>query len=167
MELKIIPRSSDILPVNHNVAAVNYIECVPYNGQYRQYGKDKITPDLISKILNDVPKGIEVSLCLDSDGEEYYGCMEVVSDGKWLSLCYGYEDTKTYFSYNPMFSDTVGQLKEMDLGDENVYTLIDYDGQSPIPKFQAITDMDAGVKAVRYFIYTGKLYPGIEWAYYL
>lgn len=86
MELKIIPRSSDILPVNHNVTAVNYIECVSYNGQYRQYGKDEITPDLISKILNDVPKGIEASLCLDPDGEEYYGCLEVVSDGKWLSL---------------------------------------------------------------------------------
>lgn len=36
-------------------------------------------------------------------------------------------------------------------------------GQSPIPKIQAITDMDAGVKVVEYFIRTGKRYPGIEW----
>ena len=28
-----------------------------------------------------------------------------------------------------------------------------------------ITEMDADVKAVEYFIRTGKLYPGIDWSY--
>ena len=91
---------------------------------------------------------------------------EVVSDGEWLSLCYGSENTETYFSYNPEYANTVERLEEVDLGDENVYTPINYDGQSPIPKCQAITDMYASVKAVEYFIRTGELYPGIDWAYY-
>ena len=51
------------------------------------------------------------------------------------------------------------------MDDENVYSPIDYNGQSPIPKCQAITEMDADVKAVEYFIRTGKLYPGIDWSY--
>ena len=36
-------------------------------------------------------------------------------------------------------------------------------GQSPIPKIQAITDIETGVQAVEYFIRTGELYPGISW----
>ena len=31
-------------------------------------------------------------------------------------------------------------------------------------KYLALTNMEAGVKAVEYFIRTGKLYPGIDWA---
>lgn len=76
------------------------------------------------------------------------------------------QNTETYFSYNPEYANTVERLEEVDLGDENVYTPINYDGQSPIPKCQAITDMYASVKAVEYFIRTGELYPGIDWAYY-
>jgi len=37
-------------------------------------------------------------------------------------------------------------------------------GQSPVEKYLALTNMEAGVKAVEYFIRTGKLYPGIDWA---
>ena len=37
-------------------------------------------------------------------------------------------------------------------------------GQSPIEKYLALTNMEVGVKAVEYFIRTGKLYPGIDWA---
>ncbi|MFG6393707.1 MAG: hypothetical protein K1W24_05915 [Lachnospiraceae bacterium] len=163
MKFKIIPKTDIIPPVDHNVIVVKHIDCALYG---RHYIEDEITPGLIAKILNDVPKGIEASLCLDPDGEGYYGCLEVVSDGEWLSLCYDYEETKTYFSYNPRFASTVKLLEETDPGDENIYTPIDYDGQSPVPKCQAITDMDAGVKAVEYFIHTGKCYPGIDWAYY-
>ena len=132
MKFKIIPKTNIIPSFNHNTTVVKSIECASYG---EQYNEDEITPDLIGKILNDVPKGIEVSLSLDPDGE-------------WLSLCYGSENTETYFSYNPEYANTVERLEEVDLGDENVYTPIDYDGQSPIPKCQAITDMDAGVKAV-------------------
>ncbi len=37
-------------------------------------------------------------------------------------------------------------------------------GQSPIEKYLALTNIEDGVKAVEYFIRTGKLYPGIDWA---
>ena len=37
------------------------------------------------------------------------------------------------------------------------------DGQSPIEKYLALTDIEAGVKAAEYFIRTGQLYPGIDW----
>ena len=162
MKLEIIPKSDTIPSYDTSALAIKYID---YDSHSERYMEDEITLDLISRILNEVPKGIAVNLCLDPDGEGYYGYLAVVSDGNWLSLCYGYEDSETYFSYNPEFADTAEQLEEVDLGDENVYAPIDYDGQSPIPKCQAITDMDAGVKAVEYFIRTGKLYPGIDWAY--
>jgi len=32
---------------------------------------------------------------------------------------------------------------------------------------EAITDMETGVKAVEYFIRTGELYPGMDWAHLL
>jgi len=38
-------------------------------------------------------------------------------------------------------------------------------GQSPIEKYLAIRDIEIGVKAVEYFIRTGELYPGIDWAH--
>lgn len=37
-------------------------------------------------------------------------------------------------------------------------------GQSPIEKYLALKDIEAGRKAVEYFIRTGELYPGIAWA---
>ncbi|MCI9078262.1 MAG: hypothetical protein HFH68_04960 [Lachnospiraceae bacterium] len=37
-------------------------------------------------------------------------------------------------------------------------------GQSPVEKFLAINDIEAGIKATEYFIRTGKIYPGIVWA---
>ena len=104
--------------------------------------------------------------------------MEVVSDGKWLFLnyCYEYtEDTKdgntvrygNYYSYNPDFSDTIEQIDEADYSDKSMYTPIQSEGQTPISKIYAITDMNAGKKAVEYFIRTGELYPGIDWVHLL
>ena len=73
----IIKRKTNIIPsFNHNTTVVKNIECASYG---EQYNEDEITPDLIGKILNDVPKGIEVSLCLDPDGELCDICLEVVS----------------------------------------------------------------------------------------
>ena len=57
--------------------------------------KDEITPDMISKILHEVPEGIEIILYLDPDGEGRCGCLEVVSDGEWLNLCCDYNETET------------------------------------------------------------------------
>ena len=44
------------------------------------------------------------------------------------------------------------------------FTCEEVGGQSPIEKYLALTNMEVGVKAVEYFIRTGKLYPGIDWA---
>ena len=38
------------------------------------------------------------------------------------------------------------------------------EGQSPIEKYLALTDREAGIKAVEYFIRTGELCPNIDWA---
>lgn len=46
---------------------------------------------------------------------------------------------------------------------KNIYTNLLIGSQSPIPKIQAITDIEAGIKAVEFFIRTGELYPGIDW----
>ncbi|EOS42733.1 hypothetical protein C810_04315 [Lachnospiraceae bacterium A2] len=162
MKFEIFPKSDIIPSYDPNAVTVKYIED---NSHGEQYEEDEITPDLISKILHEVPKEIEIILYLDPDGEGHFGCLEVVSDGNWLSLCYDHNETETYFCYNSEFADTVAQLEEVDLRDKNVYSPIDYDGQIPVPKCQAITDMDAGVKAIEYFIRTGTRYPGIDWGY--
>ena len=168
MELEIIPKSDVILPFSPNAVAVKWIEY--YHG--RSYSEDEITPRIISKILKQVPKGIAVYLSLNPDGECDW--LEVVSDGKWLFLgcCFEYTETvnnrefvrySNYSSFNSEFATTIERIEQTAFSDKNVYTSINSDGQSPIPKFQAITDMTAGVKAVEYFIRTGERYPGIDW----
>lgn len=160
MKLEIIPKSELIPSFDLDAVAIKYME---HYGE--QYNEDEITPDVISKILKELKeakKETTIYLFLDPDGESDY--LEVISDGTWLCLCHCFEYTKTYFSYNPEFANTVEQIEEADFLDENVYAPIDYDGQSPIPKFQAIMDMDTGVRAVEYFIRTGERYPGIDWA---
>lgn len=62
-----------------NAVAVKHIEYYPYGGTYNE---DKITPQLIQKILKEIPKGIGIYLFLDPDGECDW--LEVVSDGEWL-----------------------------------------------------------------------------------
>ncbi len=162
MEFAIIPKQDSIPPFDPDAVAVKHIEYYPYGGTFEE---GDITPDLIAKILKEVPKGIGVYLFLDPDGECDW--MEVVSDGEWLSLGCSFEGNENYYSYNPDFADTIHRVEEMDFSDGEVYTSMDSGGQSPIPKIQAITDMQAGVRAVEYFIRTGKLYPGIDWAYSL
>lgn len=67
-----------------------------------------------------------------------------------------------YFLYNPSFADTADEILKTDF-DAALYTPLNSGGQSPIPKLNAITDIEEGVKAVEYFIRTGELYPGIDW----
>lgn len=55
------------------------------------------------------------------------------------------------------------QIEACDFCDEAVWSPIESGGQTPIPKMQAIQDMDAGTKAVEYFLCTGQRYPGINW----
>ena len=93
-------------------------------------------------------------MSLDSNGEDDW--LEVNCDGQWLALglsvCQGTKNEKNYYSWNPQYAGV------------EEYAPIESGGQSPIEKYLALTDMEAGVKAVEYFIRTGKRYPGVDWA---
>ncbi len=59
---------------------------------------------------------------------------------------------ENYYSFNPDFAgvkESSGLLSG---------------GQTPVEKELALTDIEAGIRAVEYFIHTGRLYPGIDWA---
>lgn len=162
MELKMIPKQENIPSFDSNAIAVKYIEYYP-DGE--TYSADKITPELIQKILKEIPEGIGIYLFLDPDGECNW--LEAVSDGEWMFLGYCFQDETgrfdNWYSYNPDYADTMEQISEADFSDEKIYAPINSEGQSPIPKVYAITDMDAGLKAVEYFIRMGERYPGIDW----
>ena len=88
-------------------------------------------------------------LFLDPDGEGEF--MEVLCNGTWLALGVSDGGAENYYSYNPDFKG----VKEP--------TGLQSGGQSPVEKELALTDIEAGVRAVEYFIHTGELYPGIDW----
>lgn len=93
--------------------------------------------------------------------------MEVLSDGEWLSLGCSFDrdgEFENYYTYNAAYADTAEQIEQFQYSDKTVWTPLESGGQSPVPKMEAITDMEAGRKAVEYFIHTGKLCPGIDWA---
>ena len=163
MEPQIISKQEIIPSFDANAVTVKHIEYYPYGGTYDE---DEITPVLISKILKEVPKGIGIYLFLDPDGECDW--LEVVSDGEWLFLGYCFQDESgrfyNWYSYNPVFADTIDRIRDADFSDKDIYTPINSGGQSPIPKVYALTDMDVGTKAVEYFIRTGERYPGIDWS---
>ncbi len=159
MKPKIIPKQEIIPSYDANAIAIKHIEYYPYG---ETYSEDEITPVLISNILKEIPDGIEIYLFLDPDGEDDW--LEVNCDGEWISLGFSGDSGQNYYcSYNPAFADTADQIDKADFSDKSIYTDLESGGQSPIPKIQAITDIEAGVKAVEYFIRTGALYPGIEW----
>ena len=163
MKPKIIPKQETVPSFDPNEVAVKYIE---YYSSREAYNEEEITPKIISKILKEVSKGININLFLDPDGECDW--MEVLSDGEWLYLGRFrlYEDDKEdeyYFSYNPDYASTAAQAVEENYSDKSVWTELLSGGQSLIPKIQAITNMKSGVKAVEFFIRTGELYPGIDW----
>lgn len=93
--------------------------------------------------------------------------MEVLSDGEWLSIGCSFDregEFQNYYTYNADYESTSEEIEKFNYSDKTVWTTLESGGQSPIPKIEAITDMEAGVKAVEYFIHTGELYPGIDWA---
>lgn len=161
MGLKIIPRQEAIPPFDPNAIEIKHINYYGLLGD--EYTQDEITEEVIAKILEEIPDGIDIYLSLNPYGED--DSMEIVSNGSWLYLGYSSYDREEYYScYNEEFADTVDLVEAGDYSNEDVYTSMDSGGQSPIPKLCAIQDMQLGVKAVEYFIRTGKLYPGIDWA---
>ena len=151
MELEIIPEQDNIPGFDKKSIKLKHIEYYPvYDGSYEE---DEITEELVSQILKQIPEGIEVIFSLNPYGEE--DTFEVLCDGEWLAIGYSsYSDGKDhiYYSYNPAYADT-DELSPLQSG-----------GQSPVEKYLAINDIEAGVKAAEYFIRTGELYPGIIWA---
>ena len=163
MNFQVIPKKEAIPSFDRNVVAVKHIEYYPFGDIYEQ---NEIHQEVILKILKEIPEGFAGYFFLDPDGEMDW--MEVVSDGEWIYLgcCFDTEDAGDFscaYSYNPEFADTAELLEKADFSDKTLYTSMDSGGQSPIPKIQAITDLEAGIQAVEYFIYTGQLYPGIDW----
>ena len=147
MSFKIIPKKDTIPEIDHQVIKLKHISYYP---SYEEYEEDEITEELISKILREIPEGIEVNLSLIPYGEDDW--LEVLCDGEWLSLAY--IGNNEYGSYNPEFADTQ-ELSPLISG-----------GQSPVEKRFAIQDIEVGKKAVEYFIRTGEIYPGIDWIIY-
>ena len=163
MNSEIISKQGEIPSFDQNAVVVKHIEYYPYGGTYNE---SEITPELIAGILKEISKGINIYLFLDPDAECDF--MEVLSDGEWLSLGCSFDrdgEFHNYYTYNSAYADTADQVGKWNYSDKSVWTELQSGGQSPIPKIHAITDMDAGVKAVEYFIRTGELYPGIDWLY--
>ena len=70
------------------------------------YEADEITEEVISKILEEIPQGLNIYLYLDPYGE--VDQLEVNCDGEWLaiglSLHGGTKEEKNYYSYNPEYA---------------------------------------------------------------
>ena len=165
MEIEIISRQETIPAFDTNAVAVKHIKYYPYGDTYDE---PQITSKQIAEILAEIPHGIGIYLFLDPDGECDF--MEVLSDGEWLSIGCSFDRDgrwQNYYTYNASYADTAEQVREFNYSDKSVWTELHSGGQSPVPKIQAITDMKLGVKAVEYFIRTGELYPGIDWAHQL
>ena len=146
MELEIIPKQDTVPAFDPKMIQVQYME---YG--HKNYSSDKITEDLISKFLKQIPLGMDAILYLDPDGEDNW--MEVLCDGEWLALGFcGDFGENNYYSYNPDFAGKADMPK------------LKSGGQTPIEKMLALQDIPVGVKAVEYFIRTGEFYPGIDWA---
>lgn len=160
MELHVIPRKERIPAFDKQAIALQHITY--FDAPYNEYEGAEITEDVIADILKKIPAGINIYLSLIPYGEDDW--LEVNSNGEWLSLGYSSQNGQNnYYSYNDSFADTAERIGEADFSDETVYSPLNSGGQSPIPKIQAITDIEAGRKAVEYFIRTGELYPGIDW----
>ena len=152
MKFQIIPKQQIIPEFDPKGIAVRHISYFDF--PYTEYEQQQITEQLIQKILQQIPKGLNLYLSLDPNGEDDW--LEVNCDGEWIALSYSAHlstpEEEYAFSYHPEFA-----------GSEEM-TPLNSGGQSPIEKELALQDIQIGVKAVEYFIRTGLLYPGIEWA---
>ena len=155
MNIELMPKNETVPTFDPSQIKVKHIESVECFSSYDGvYSEEEISEDLISGILKQIPTGINILLFLDPNGEDDF--LEVICDGEWLALGYSSNGgQENYYSYNPEFAES-----------EEFCPLIS-GGQSEIEKCFAIKDIEAGVKAVEYFIRTGKLYPGVEWAHQL
>lgn len=152
MTVKIIPKQEQPSPFDPTAIQIKHISY--YDPPYTSYEEDDITEDLIAAILAAIPQGINIYLSLNPYGEDEL--FEINCDGKWLAIGFsshgGTKNEKNYYSYNPEYAESTE------------FAPVQSGGQSPIEKYLALTDIEIGVKAVEYFIRTGKIYPCIDWA---
>lgn len=84
MDLEIIPKQDNIPAFDKRAVKLKHIEYYPgYDGSYEE---DDITEELVSRILGQIPEGIEVIFSLNPYGEE--DTFEVLCDGEWLAIGY-------------------------------------------------------------------------------
>lgn len=160
MELQVLPKQDTIPAFDKQAIKLQHIAY--FDAPYNEYEGEEITEDVITEVLRKIPAGINIYLSLIPYGEDDW--LEVNCNGEWLSLGYSSQNGQNnYYSYICSFADTAEQIGEADFSDETIYSPLESGGQSPIPKIQAITDIETGVQAVEYFIRTGELYPGISW----
>ena len=160
MELQIIPKKTEVPAFDPKAIKLQHISY--FDHPYSEYEGEEITEAVIAEILRKIPSGLNIYLSLMPDGEDDW--LEINCNGEWLSIWYWSQDGEdNYFLYNPSFADTADRIEEADFSDETIYSTLNSGGQSPIPKLNAITDIETGVKAVEYFIRTGELYPAIDW----
>ena len=146
MVLEIIPKSTDIVNWEEETIKVQYIETADGT-----LSGDEITKEKIDGILQEIANGTELYLYTDDTGEEDY--FEVISDGEWLVLGYSKDcGQENYYCWNETYAD------------EKVWSHLYSMGQSPVEKYLTIDDIELGMKAVAYFIWTGELYPAMDWA---
>lgn len=151
MDLEIIPKQNTALDFDSKEIKIKYIEYAVEHPSGGIIEGDEITEDVISELLEQILSGTSVYLSLIPHGEDDW--LEVLSDDTWLALGYssnGGQDN--YYSYNPDFK-----------GSEEMTPLLS-GGQSEVEKYLALTDKQAGIKSVEYFIRTGKLSHNIDWA---
>ena len=160
MDFQIIPKAEIIPAFDPKTVKLQHITY--FNAPYKEYEGDEITEAVIAEVLKKIPAGLNIYLSLVPYGEDDW--LEVNCDGEWIALGFsGDGGQDNYYSYNPAFAGTVDQIETANFSDRSIYTNLESGGQSPIPKIQAITDIEAGVKAVEYFIRTREFYPGIDW----
>ena len=152
MELEIIPKQDAALEFDSTEIKIKHIEYLSESpSDFYEYEGDEITEKVISELLGQIMSGTCVYLSLTPNCEDNF--FEIVSDDTWLALGYSSNGgQENYYSYNPDFE-----------GIEETTPLLS-EGQSPIEKYLALTDKEAGQKAVEYFIRTGKLSYNIDWA---
>lgn len=147
MELEILPRQETVPDCDPAAVRVRRIQYYP--GEI--YTEEEINEALIADLLKDTAVSLEATLYLDPDGGGDW--MEVLSDGEWAALTFVSEKWQViYYSYNPAMD---GILE---------YTPLRSEGNIRVEACFALKDMVRVRKAVEYFIRTGMLYPGIDWA---
>ena len=152
MDLQIIPKQDTIPLYDTTAIKIKYME---YTDEEHPSGNiiegDDITEKVIAELLGCILSGTSVYLSLHHGCEDDW--LEVLSDGTWLALGYSLGGgQENYYSYNPDFANS-DELTPLLSG-----------GQSVVEKYLALTDKQAGLKAVEYFIRTGELCHNIDWA---